>query len=51
MAATRGGKVVYTPNPNPHPQKGDAPTTGVPQNPLPPKVGGVSASQWMKETD
>lgn len=51
MAATRGGKVVYTDNPNPHPQKGDAPTTGVPTNPVSPNTLSKSAAEYMKETD
>lgn len=54
MAANRttsSGKVTYVPHPNPHPQAADAPRTGVPTNPVPPKQGGVSAKQWMKETD
>lgn len=51
MAQTRGGKVVYVPHPNPHPQAGDAPRTGVPVNPVPPKLGGVSAKEAMREVD
>lgn len=38
MGNTRAGKVVYVPHPNPHPQAEGAPSTGVPVNPVPPKV-------------
>jgi hypothetical protein len=46
MASTRSGKVVYVPNPKPHPEAGDAPRTGVPANPVPPKS---SAAKWAKD--
>jgi hypothetical protein len=34
-------KVVYVPNPHPHPQAHGAPGTGVPVNPVAPKVAPV----------
>jgi hypothetical protein len=47
--APNPNKVSYVDDPHPHPQAGDAPRTGVPVNPVSPKVGSITESREIMQ--